>query len=94
MLAQGVRIANEDVWRAAYERCTYLGLLEQRPEPEPQLESASAEPVQEQPQGEIGIDGRFYSNAEIWRMSADEYKRAFGLYGDRRPRVEAVLFPQ
>src|SRR5258708_22007730 len=102
VLAQGVNIADEATFRAAFERLQYLGLLEERPEPEP-LPAAEARPEVDPAELErqrreayhtkvlTVYGGREYTQYDIDRLSADEFKRVMGLYGENLPRFSNVI---
>jgi hypothetical protein len=91
-------IVSEKMLTAAFRRLDSFGLLEHRPAPEPTRQSQSQTTVTErapaQPkrrESEEGYDlrtgeRRKYTPYEIDRMSADEFKRIFRLYGERAPR--------
>lgn len=97
-----VVIPNEECFRLAWVRLRELGLIEQRPVPAP-------EPVQDQSSKAVPgetelVDGwdlqtgepRKYSQAEIWKMSSRDVKKAFRMWtdreGDRRPRFTRGYF--
>jgi hypothetical protein len=98
LFAQGVQIPDAEAYKLAFDRCRYLGLLDEKPEPAPDPITVEPEPVETSPQTEELTDGfdietgepRKYTQREIWKMSSLEYKKAFKLwYGkdgvDRTP---------
>jgi hypothetical protein len=100
LIAQGAEIANIELLRLAFKRLSALGLLEQRPAPAPTPApiTRKPEPKPAEPQDEfIGFDlqtgeRRKFSQFEVDRMSAQEFKRVFrikpvftaGYYGVRQ----------
>ena len=95
-LRQGVYIADAETFKRGFFRLRELGLLtekaaEPQSEPQPVVE-AQAQP--EQKPRYIGIDGREYTDRDIWRMSSSDLKRTFGLYGQNLPSIEKALVGQ
>ena len=84
----GVSIADAATFKAAYLRLKDYELLEDRP-PEAEPTAAEAEP---QPSNDLlGTDPqngelRQYTKREVDHMDAETYRRAFGLFGERKPR--------
>lgn len=104
LLQQNVYIADEATFRAAFERLRSLGLLEERPtEPEPvtvmQSETQQSDPDAERERKRqeyftkpvVNYAGKDYSQADLDRLSADEYRRVVGLYGENLPRFSNVM---
>lgn len=90
----GIRLVSALQLGQAYQRLKEFGLLQERPGPELVAEpSPIPEPEQQrpaEPQRYEGIDpltglNRQYTAREVERMSSDEYRRCFSLYGDRKP---------
>jgi hypothetical protein len=82
MARNGIAIANEAMFKAAWERLRSFGAIQDRPEPQPPTEEIpDSESVQVDDGSEEGIDPqtgerRRFSKWEISRMSADQYRRA------------------
>jgi hypothetical protein len=97
LLRQGLSIPNVDCFKQAFQRLRSFSLLEERPaqEPEPIVEEQPTEQELSVPQEPESFQGwdvetgepRTYKKREVAAMSADFYKRAFRLYGDRAPRL-------
>jgi hypothetical protein len=96
---QGIRIPDYEAYKLAYERCRYLGLLDERPEPAP--EPVTVEPIETEPKHNDALTAGFdlvtgtpreYTQAEIWKMSSSDMKKAFKLWvtrdEDRRPLLK------
>jgi hypothetical protein len=97
-----IKIPNADCFKAAWLRLRELGLIKEKPEEvsptveaEPQVEP---EPVHFQPDEELtqGWDvktgePRNYTPREIHHMSAEQFRHAFKLYGDRGPLMRKPL---
>lgn len=103
--AQGVRLPDVPALNLAFERCSCLGLLEERPESSTVLEPASPEPAPAEPVPESddlvdGVDGfdiktaepRRYSQREVWQMDSTTFRKAFRAFGDNRPRFTRGYF--
>jgi hypothetical protein len=99
--SQGVQIPDFEAYEIAFERCRYLGILSERPEPvveAPVEQPEVIEPEQKQDDGlTAGFDlvtgtPREYTQAEIWKMSSSDMKKAFKLWvtrdEDRRPLLK------
>jgi hypothetical protein len=106
-----ILIPNADVFKAVFERLSRLDLLVQKPEPKPEPEPEPA-PIEEPekieqeapPQSEELTDGwdivtgepRKYTQAEIWKLSSADLKKAFKMWttrdGDRRPLIRRSMF--
>lgn len=87
----GIEIIDESMFAAAFLRLSQYGLMRERPAPPPEPEpQTQPEEPQQQPQMFDGVDPtsglpRSYTSREVDLMTADEYRRAFQLYGDRSP---------
>jgi hypothetical protein len=87
LTAQRVLIADNATYKAAAKRLQFLGLLEERPEPEPTPEpiTVAEVPSQERIIDDGSMEGfdpetghpRRYTAFEIERMSAETFKRTF-----------------
>jgi hypothetical protein len=99
--SQGVQIPDFEAYEIAFERCRCLGILSERPEPvveAPVEQPEEIEPEQKQDDGlTAGFDlvtgtPREYTQAEIWKMSSSDMKKAFKLWvtrdEDRRPLLK------
>lgn len=94
LLTNGVNIANEKTFQFAYERLQSFNLFEARPEesaPESEPTITEPQPITSAPPKHIGIDGRKYSEREVYLMSSEEFRKAFGLYGNNLPTVRNFL---
>ena len=100
--ANSVQIADAQCYRAAWERCLFLGLLEERPEPEPvevrtepEIDPAEArrQALEKYHSEIIGFDPRTGQQLTAYlldRLSADDYRRiVFGEFS--RPKVTDVI---
>lgn len=86
LIAQGISIPTEEAFKLAWLRLRELGLIEERPAPEPEP-TPIQEPPSEQPTTEPEIDQlgwdletgekRLYKPYEVFRMSAEQYRQAF-----------------
>lgn len=95
VLRQGVCIADAETFKRGFLRLRDLGLLTERAV-EQQNEPGIQPVAEEQPQPEqkpkyVGVDGREYSEREVFLMSSTEMKRVFGLYGTNLPTIEKAL---
>jgi hypothetical protein len=96
-----IKVPNADCFRAAWLRLKELGLIKEKPEEvSPTVEAEPEfEPVEPQSSDARFVDGwdivtgepRKYSQREIHHMSADQYRHAFKLYGDRGPSMRRSL---
>lgn len=99
-----VLIPNADVFKAAFERLSRLDLLKQKePTPEP-APIEEPEQIEAPPQSEELTDGwdivtgepRKYTQAEIWKLSSADLKKAFRMWttrdGDRRPLIRKSMY--
>jgi hypothetical protein len=107
LLDQHVLIPNADCFRDAWQRLKFLGLISEKPEPRPEPTAASTEPEpikqEAPPQSEL-TDGwdivtgepRKFTQAEIWKMSSGDLKKAFRMWtsrdGDRRPLMRKSMY--
>jgi len=94
-----VSIVSEKMLTAAFRRLDSYGLLAHQPVPEParqaQSQTAFTERAPQPPKRKESEEGwdlsngerRMYTPYEIDRMSGDEYRRVFRLYGERAPIV-------
>jgi hypothetical protein len=101
---QGVQIPDAEVYKLAFTRCRYLGLLEEKPEPvaEAPVEQPEVPEPQKQEKLTPGFDlvtgaPRDYTEAEIWKMSSSDLKKAFKMWvgkdgQDYRPRINRSMF--
>jgi hypothetical protein len=105
LTTNGVEIPTSEVFKLAWLRLRELSLIEEleRSEPakEPETVTQPSEPLPAE--GEL-VDGydletgepRRYSQAEIWKMSSGDLKKAFRMWtdreGDRRPRFTRGYF--
>jgi hypothetical protein len=86
-----VQIPNAEVFKQAFLRLRELGLLEERPSPVPEPIAALVLEQTFAPTESELVDGfdlstgepRKYSQAEIWRMSSTDVKKAFRMWTDR-----------
>jgi hypothetical protein len=103
---QGVQIPDAQAYKLAFERCRYLGLLEEKLEVEPQTGPVEQpEVIAAQPQ-DAGLtagwdietgEPRRYSQKEIWKMSSLDMKKAFRMWADkdgedRRPKINRSMY--
>jgi hypothetical protein len=97
--AQDVQIPNREVIKLAWERLRTFGFIKERPEPAP--EPVTVEPIETEPKQDDGLTAGFdlvtgtpreYTQAEIWKMSSSDMKKAFKLWvtrdEDRRPLLK------
>jgi len=93
----GLRLVSALQLSRAFIRLREFGLLQERPEepaPEPQTEpERGSAPSPETPGPELaeGVDPstglpRKFTTREIDKMTADEYRRVFQLYGNKKPQ--------
>lgn len=82
----GIKLIDADTYRNIFRRLHSLGLMKQKPEPEPEavppIEPPA--PVPPEPEELAGIDPatglrRVYTRTEVEQMPADVYRRAFRL---------------
>lgn len=84
LLRNGIQIANAETFQRAFQRLRDYGLLESAPAPEP-IPEPEPEPTPElepAPNGMQGFDlatgeSRFYTDYEVNRMGAEQFRRAF-----------------
>lgn len=96
------KFANFDCYKQAFDRLLSLGLLSAKaadsvPAATPVPEAQPV--VEEQPQTfqkpkYAGVDGREYTEREVYLMSSEELKSVFGLYGPNLPSIEKALAGQ
>ena len=85
LTTNGVIVPNAETFQRAYERLRFFGLLEERPNPTPAPEVVPQEPTEApKPTETDAVDGwdrdglpRKFTQNEIFRMSADAYRKAF-----------------
>jgi hypothetical protein len=105
LTTNGVEIPTSEVFKLAWLRLRELSLIEEleRSEPakEPEPETQPSEPIPAETELVDGFDletgePRRYSQAEIWKMSSGDLKKAFRMWtdreGDRRPRFTRGYF--
>lgn len=104
LLTQDCIIADAATFRAAFIRLRDLGLLTEKP-PEPVAPAAEPETPQGSANIELnpdnahrqptypGIDGREYTERQIYLMSSTELKQTFGMFGPRLPKFSDVIKP-
>jgi hypothetical protein len=103
LTTNSVVIPTEDCFRLAWLRLRELGMIEERPAPakEPETVTQPSEPIPAETELVDGFDletgePRRYSQAEIWKMSSGDLKKAFRMWtdreGDRRPRFTRGYF--
>jgi hypothetical protein len=102
--AQGIQIEDAETLTIAFDRCKYLGLLVERPEPEPQALPAEPETVEPTKQDDGLVDGFDedgnpirVSQATIWKMSSSQLKSFYRMWvtrdgTDRRPRINKSMY--
>jgi hypothetical protein len=93
----GIKLVSAKQLTGAYRRLSEFGLLKERPSPEPVAEP-TPEPVTvyaqpAEPTGQEGWDlktgeKQFFTDYQIARMSADEFRKVFRL---GQPRIKDVL---
>jgi len=94
LIAQNISIPNEEVLKAAWLRLRELGLIEERPAPEPEPELTPLEEPPSETPGDYEISGfdpetgepRKFTQREIWRMDSATYRKAFKAWGENKPR--------
>jgi hypothetical protein len=101
---QGVQIPDAEAYKLAFTRCRSLGLLvEPAPEPITVEQPEPNEPEQKQDDGSVdGFDlnsgePRRFTQAEIWKMSSSDLKKAFKMWvgkdgEDRRALVKWSMY--
>jgi len=103
LIVQEMAIPDVECFRVAFERLRDLGLLTENavePQPTPAIEPGETpDPEQERERKRqeyftkpvLNHTGKDYSQAELDRLSADEFRRVAGLYGDNLPRFSNVI---
>jgi hypothetical protein len=94
LIAQNISIPNEEVLKAAWLRLRELGLIEERPAPEPAPELTPIEEPPSETPGDYLIESvdpetgepRKFTQREIWRMDSATYRKAFRVWGNNRPK--------
>jgi hypothetical protein len=100
LTALGVQIPNREIIKMAWERLRTFGFIKERTESEP-VTIQQPEPIEPEPKQNDALTAGFdlvtgtpreYTQAEIWKMSSSDMKKAFKLWvtrdEDRRPLLK------
>lgn len=103
LIAQEVAIPDAACFQFSFERLRDLGLLTEKPvepaaaptvEPEPVADSQEKRERKRQEyftKPVLNFAGKDYSQADLDRLSADEFRKVAGLYGENLPRFSNVI---